>query len=630
MARALAKRGVNLVRLQARLWRDDDIAEIDATKLAGVHRLATALRERGVYLALSIYFPLWLKPKHHPDLAGYAGDTEAFGLAFFNPKMEEIYRGWWTQLLGPKNPANGRSLATDPAVALIELVNEDSLFVFTFEPYGGVPTAQTVLLERAFGRFLEQKYGSVATALRRFGGSPIRGDAPSQGGAGVMSPTEIVRWRTQRARDTATFLSGSMRSFYERGTAHVRALGFRGSVVCSNWVTADAAVLGPLDKWANTACDVMDRHGYHSGPHLGDAAAYDVRPGDRYDDASALRFEGNPDDRDSSALDLPFTSIEYDGKPMFVSEINWVEPNRFRAEAPFLAAAYGSLQGIDAFAFFALDNPGFATTLGKFGVADPLILGQSPAFALVFRKGYVREAPPVALARLGLADLELLRGAPFVAPPALDQLRSGKDSKSPRTAPGQVLDPRTFLVGKVAATFVAKDSDVVLEPLTRFIDEERGVITSTTGELAWESEVGLVTMRAPHAQGLVGFTAAAGARRLGDVSVELLVEYGSLVVVSLDGEPLVRSKKMLVQVVSEASNSGWSAPGSGVRSIQSIGHPPILVRTIRGSVSFERADAAALRATALDPAGHPLQTLDSVAKGLPLLPDVLYYLVESG
>jgi hypothetical protein len=627
MARGLAKRGVNLVRLQARLWRDEDFTRLDERKLERVHQLAAALRVNGIYLALSIYFPLWLEPDARSGLAGYEGDTQAFGLAFFEPKLEEIYRGWWTQLLTPPNPATGRSLAADPALALVELINEDSLLFHTFEPYGDVPAAQMARLERAFGRFLEGKYGSVAAALLRFGGMPIRGDAAHDGRVGLLPPSEIVRWRTQRARDTAAFLNGLMRSFYERSAAHVRALGFRGSVICSNWVTADARVLGPLDKWANTACDVMDRHGYHSGPHVGAAASYDVRAGDRYGDASALRYEGNADDRDASALDLPFTSIEYDGKPMVVSEFNWVEPNRFRAEAPFLAAAYGSLQGVDAFAFFALDTPGFSTTLGKFSVADPLILGQFPAFALVYRKGYLREAPAVARARLGLSDLGLLRGAPFVAPPALDQLRASEPSNVPSAGDG-TLDPRTFLVGKVTARFVPQETEIALDPLARFIDEERGTVTSSTGELVWDARSGLATMRAPRVQGLVGFTARAGVRRLGDVDVELLAEYGSLVVVSLDGEPLARSKKMLVQVVSEAQNSGWSAPGDAVRPIVSIGHPPILVREIKGSVTFRRPDVASLRATALDHAGRPARTLASLELGLPLLPDVLYYLVD--
>jgi hypothetical protein len=628
MARGLAKRGVNLVRLQARLWADDDIETIERGKLASVHRLAAALRENGIYLALSIYFPLWLNPKLHPSFPGYAEDADAFGLVYFDPKMEEIYRGWWTSLLAPVNPATGRALAADPALALVELVNEDSLYFFTFEPYGAVPPIQTARLERAFGQYLERRYGSVPAALRRFGGSPIRGDLPREGRVGVLPPAELVRWRTQRARDTASFLNGLMRSFYERSVAHVKALGFRGSVVCSNWVTADAAILGPLDKWANTACDVMDRHGYHSGPHLGDAAAYDVRPGDRFEDASALRFQGNPSDRDASALDLPFASIEYDGKPMAVTEINWVEPNRFRAEAPFLVAAYGSLQGIDAFAFFALDTPGFATTVGKFSVADPLILGQSPAFSLLYRKGYVREARAVARARLGLDELGMLRGSAFVAPPALDQLRDGTPQAAPSHVGGLTLDPRAFLIGKVAATFVPHGTDVQVDSLAPFLDDERGVVTSSTGELTWDSVRGLATLRAPRAQGLVGFAAGAGPRRLGSVEVELQVEYGSLVVVTLDGEPLVHSKKMLVQVVSEAANSGWSAPGNGLRPIRSIGHPPILMREISGTVRFERTDAAELRATALDHAGRPLRTLTSLARGLPLLPDVLYYLVE--
>jgi len=126
-------------------------------------------------------------------------------------------------------------------------------------------------------------------------------------------------------------------------------------------------VLGPLDKWSNAGCDFLDRHGYYGGPHQGERASYALSPGDRYDDASALLFQ--TDKGSGRPVDLPLFDVAYGGKPSSVSELNWVMPNRFRAELPVLAAAYGALQGTDALMFFATNDVEPPQVIGKFAEA---------------------------------------------------------------------------------------------------------------------------------------------------------------------------------------------------------------------------------------------------------------------
>jgi hypothetical protein len=101
-------------------------------------------------------------------------------------------------------------------------------------------------------------------------------------------------------------------------------------------------------------------------------------------------------------------------------------------------------------------------------------------------------------------------------------------------------------------------------------------------------------------------------------------------VVALYDKPLATSGKMLVQVMSEDRNSGWSAPGEGLRPIVSVGGPPLVVRKLAGRVTFKRHDAAVLRIEALDLNGYvtPGRPALSAAEGLTLLPETFYYLVE--
>jgi hypothetical protein len=121
--------------------------------------------------------------------------------------------------------------------------------------------------------------------------------------------------------------------------------------------------------------------------------------------------------------------------------------------------------------------------------------------------------------------------------------------------------------------------------------------------------------------------------------VELGNEYGAVMVVSLDGQPLAQSERILLQVMTEEKNTGWTTepvmakqdegePEAPALNITSTGTPPLLVRKIAGSVSLKRANAATLKITALDANGYPRQTLPASTKPIRLLPDCLHYIIE--
>lgn len=624
-AEELAARGVNLVRVHTPLWQSEDIRQLDADKLHALHELVAALADQGIYTALSLYFPVWLRPGKKNGFSGYDGESPALSLLYFNRNLETIYRGWWSQLLTTPNPHTGKALGRDPAVALVELLNEDSTLFWSFKPYEALPEAHTILAEREFGRFLSARHGSVANALAAWGGSPVRGDDAASGRAGIMRLHDIIRQTTRRTRETAEFLATVMRDLHARTHAYLRnELGVRAPIVCSNWITADATRLGPLDKWANTACDVMDRHGYYGGPHEGDGAGYRLLPGHTYADASALRFDPTTTESDDERHDLPIMNVRYAGQPSIVSEINWPMPNRFRAELVPLVMAYGSLQGTSAFLFFADDAPGFAGTLTKFSVADPVVLGQFPAAALAYRRGYVTEGPPVVSAALAVSELFALKGG-LAQPENLDSFRRQKAADEPRQP--STLDPFAFLVGRVDVSFTTDAPRRSFVDLTKFVDRKQQVVVSSTGELRWAWDPGVVTVRAARVEGAAGFLARSASLSLGVLSIETTLEYGAVLLVSLDGNPLAESKDMLLQLSSEVTNHGFRSSDGATRTIESVGSPPLLVKHLEGTVHLRRSDATTLNVTALDPHGRPTHVWQRPGSTFPLLPGALYYRV---
>ena len=114
-----------------------------------------------------------------------------------------------------------------------------------------------------------------------------------------------------------------------------------------------------------------------------------------------------------------------------------------------------------------------------------------------------------------------------------------------------------------------------------------------------------MTVDAPSAQGATGFLSRAGAIKLGMLTIQSPLEYGAILLVALDGQPLALSHKMLLQVMSEESNFGWSAPGQGLRQILDVGGPPIVVKRLAGTLALDRPDAAALKVQPLDSNGYP-------------------------
>ncbi len=625
LARHLAKLGINIVRVHGGVWRRENFRQVDPALLDQLFYFVAAMKRQGVYTGLSIYFPLWLRlSEQRDDFAGYK-DQHPFALLFFNRDFQGIYRNWWQVLLTTPNPYTGMPLRDEPAVAYVELVNEDSYLFWTFN-YDAVPAPQMEILERAFAEWLERKYGSLDKALKAWGGRQHPRDNLAQKRVGFVHLWEIFNQRDQRCQDTAEFLAKHQRAFFEQTTKFIKGeLGYKGLVVCSNWVTADERTLGPLDKWSNLVGDFMDRHGYWSGPHKGERAGWAISVGDLYGDQTALTLPQR-----EANFSLPIMDIHYNNKPSIISEINWTPPNRFRAEFPVLCATYGALQGSDGFFFFTLYGPFWQRTLGKFSIQTPTVMGQFPACALIYRQGLVRPAETVVRVEAKLADLFALKGVPVRAPMNLDELRA-KDIPTGAKVPVpqlESIDPLAFFVGRVALNITEQGGTSELADLSRFINRSQQVVKSLTGELVWDYGRGLVTLHAPKGQGAVGFLGRAGRIELPDLSMEMRSEYGSVLVVPLDGLPIGTSRRLLVQVMTEETNNGWQTqPQEGLLRIVALGGAPLLVREAVGTVSFRRPDARLCSVTLLDANGYPVQRVGNAAN-FSLQPNGLYYLVE--
>lgn len=631
LARLLAKYGVNLVRIHGGYFDAD--GNVDMAKVHHAMEVVEAMKHEGIYSYFSIYFPLWLRPKPNtPWLAGYDGQQHPFAALYFNKGFQQKYAEWWKALLLTPNPRTGKRLVDEPAVAGLEIINEDSYFFWTFAEKN-LPDAQWRILEKQFGDWLVARYGSLEGAWERWKGLRVPRDDLAQGRVGFRPLWNMFQERTARDKDTARFLLESQRGFYERVYRFLRGLGFQGVITASNWATASPQYFGPLEKFSYTVCDFVDRHGYFGCLHKGPMAEWSIREGHTYRDRSALRFEAEEPGKPKQFVH-PVMDPSYDGKPSMISETTFNRPNRFRSEAPMFYAVYGSLQDSDAIVHFALDSATWSVKPGVFmqpwTLMSPAMLGQFPAAALVYRKGLVEPGAVLVDLNLKIDDLLDLQGTPLPQDAAFDELRLKDVPEGTTIKPGQVIDPLVHFAGRTNVRFTSQGGPHRLADLKPYVDRARNTITSTTGQLRLDYGKGVLVINAPAVQGLCGALAAAGTTALNDVAIASDLELGHVVAVSLDDKPLATSGRILLQVMSEEKPAGFQTEpaAEGVRRIVRLGEDPWLVRQIRGTVRFHRPDAAALRVTALDLRGYPARPLGTAAE-IRLEPATLYYLIRS-
>lgn len=160
----------------------------------------------------------------------------------------------------------------------------------------------------------------------------------------------------------------------------------------------------------------------------------------------------------------------------------------------------------------------------------------------------------------------------------------------------------------------ARQFDVVVAPFAvgdDFIEARKG---KDSVALAIDQHLdGVLTINAPGAQGASGNLESAGEITLADVTLSIPLDIAHAIVVSLDGQPLASSKRMLLQVMTEEKPTNFRTESLGDRRhrITSIGENPWVVRNLAGVVRLKRSDASKLKVTALDQFGQPTSNTSS-------------------
>lgn len=622
-AQFIAKRGVNMVRFHGQIPQvgkeGGSLSAINTDERARLWQLVSAMKQEGIYTTFSPYWPhavhaetveRWAVPQDNAGLAG---------LIYFDPIIQSAYKNWLRETLVPINPYTGIALKDDPALAIIQMQNEDSLLFWSLNWLQG---REARLIAERFGTFLKKKYGSLDLAREAFGGAqapkPID-DIQDDWEHGAIALANIWHLTQEgntdhanvRLRDQTEFLTTTMKDWHTEIARFLREdLGAPQLFNAGNWKTVDNALLDDLERYAYTSGDIVALNRYVARLHTGDHQGWAIVKGDRFHEDGVLH---NP-------LDMPVTVRQPNGFPYIIPETLWVPPIWQQSEAPILMAAYQSLTGIDISYWYGSKEiqwrqpqsaNGFLPSIGKWVVNTPQMMGAFPAAALIFRQNLIEEAPPVVVEHRTLDELwsrqsPLTRGGQGRDP--------NRDIVVPKTpsnvGPGRPelpeVSPYVFLAGPVLTEFGNGAPNYVHPEIDQMINEDVGSVTSATEQLTWDWINGVVSINAPQVQGVVGKFSSKNRFELGHLTIESDASYASLLVVSMDGNPIKDSNRLLVQLGSVARPTNWKAlkvehEGAPALEVVAFGSEPWQINSVDALLAVE--NSVIKRAMVLDANG---------------------------
>jgi hypothetical protein len=289
-------------------------------------------------------------------------------------------------------------------------------------------------------------------------------------------------------------------------------------------------------------------------------------------------------------LSAGFEQVE--DKPFVMSEWNQNPPNEWKAEIAPLMAFYGmGLQGWDALIHFhggAAHYDGGWPRLESYVTETPHFMGQFPVLARAVHRGDLRTGDVAAARRLSLDDA-------FAGVDGLTQPTSGGGFGPPNLSDTLDTPPEAFAIGRVTQKTADGQPASQRANWDSYWNRSTGLVTSTTGELEWDTARGLVRVRSQRTQGIIGF--AGGTRQdLPDLTITVseASPFVSLLVTSLDDQPLDRSARILVSALARDRQTGARYSQDGTQLLD-VGAPPLLLEPVQARVRFAGGAIAEVR-----------------------------------
>jgi hypothetical protein len=654
VADRLAKAGANLLRLHYIEGKEDnprttlidyergDSQHFNADSLDRLDYLIHLLKERGIYVHIDLLVARNFLPgddlEYPDDLATGAWIKK---INIFNRRLIDLQKKYATRYLTHLNPYTGLRYVDDPAVAAVQVMNENSII---WCRCANTPSYEAEL-DRRWNAWLLEKYGnreSLDQAWTDDAGTHCLTAAEDPAKGSVARPAHGLtnKWDdpyqgagspVRRAEHTE-FLIGLQLAFSQEMREHLLELGVKCLINISNHA------LGPADMRGINPCeDVVENNAYWNHPSGALAPPCKIGQSEMY----AADPRRPTDQQPPLVTRLSFSRAQ--DKPHLVTEWNEVFATDLSSEGMLMMTAYGALQGWNGMLLYSynrdttVDSLNDDTINGFFNVKnDPSTWGQFGICSAIFQLGWVKAAEKVVdlcytpedslalpetwkqpfgflpyVSRVGVrmldnayqghADVALASGNTPTgdysgARRAIVYSRSPYAEMSRQKAVREEYLARHAGQENVHVIENAQEIDDDLLALSRIVDErlknwgiwqpDQGLIderalVSDTGEIAYRFGDGTLSVKTPYVSGFAGNVTAP--IDLGPVTLNLTNDKMTAILAPLDRQPLATSRHLLLSLVGRSANTNMTWDGD---RLLDMGKAPVWIDQACGTIEL--------------------------------------------
>lgn len=612
-------------RFRDAVQRDDEPTRaLDPEAMARLDYFIFCCKQEGIYIDLNLNVSRPFTAADGVKQVDWIGYGKA--LTYFDPQLITLQKEYAAQLLGHVNAYTGNRYAEEPAVAIVELVNENSIVESwvkgrlrgeqrePFGTWGDIPSAYAEDLDRLWNDWLLRRYPDRQALAAAWEGDLREHEDALRGTVRRLQPEDFAAASRGRFHDEATFYSSIERRFFQEMAAYLRGeLGVRQPIVGSS--DHNHGINGTMHIYDNSLLGIIDGHCYWQHPRYG----LEGWLGSEWTITNTPMVDA-PDH--SAVAQLSRSAVA--GLPYTLSEINEPFPNDYACDFIPIIAAYALLQDWDGVFIYDYGLNSDESRRNRaiqrfFSIGnDPVKMAETAVGALMFLRGDVRAAEKLVERTLTRERL-------------VESLRTDlPDDEHPFEIP--LIKGRLALVHRTAlASFDAEAVTPTEDELTL----PEGDIVSDTGELVWEDrpDDGRVLIDTPRHQAVIGRT---GRRATTNVVVDLETPFAAVQVASLADAPLARAERLLLLTAARSANTGMRWLDDTRRSLsQAWGHAPTRIEPVTGRITLRGLEGAdAVTVQPLDGQGQPMgapitATRDAEGFVIPLTaePATLWYLV---
>jgi|WetSurMetagenome_2_1015567.scaffolds.fasta_scaffold00169_9 hypothetical protein len=575
IAGRLQKLGMNVVRFHhmdnqatpGGIW-DKTMKDLDPGQLGKLDYLIYQLKIHGIYSNINTHVS-----RNYPgcDYKGIESFNYGKGIDQFYRPYIEMQKDYAKKLLSHRNPYTGNIYAEEPAVAFVEVNNENSL-ISNWALYPKLNKTHS-----AFLISLSKTWLSSHPKYKSEGGTntDIIGIIANYDKATRLQKEMLWSFLMDAEMDYAK----EMVSYY-KNDLKIRAL------ICETQGYY-SGVQGVYRETVNS--DFMDMHAYWEHPDF---------PGKSWSSTDWLiRNSSMVSDKKAGTL-YSFGMHRPVGMPLTISEYDHPSPSYYCAEMFPMLNSISAFQDFDGIYHFTFDAPYDKGRMDNFFSAPGHPLKQIfiPVGAVLFRMGAVQPGQhPVQLSISREIVLE-------------EMVKYGDKIRLHVSNMKNVWEE----AGANEALIALRPMNVNIKgnelKLSETVQVPAGPWQSETGEIIWDNQDSinsLFKINAPSARAAIGY-AGGKSIDLGNVTIAMDTtpnNWATITLTSLDGIPVEKSKKILLVAAGRVENTDmhWNKDKTSVG--REWGKSPTRAEGIPAKLILRNMDKFSVHT--LDPAGNP-------------------------